>query len=229
METQLPIKYFINNKLFIQYVSFSLLKNDGSVLSDHPDSACFAIISTRTIHKDTAKIFIYHPKEYMGYGTESIERWIKDINEFGFPCSYIGSNNINHNFQINLSDFKYKCHLLTTLMLLRVLWEPIANKIPEIYFQMIDKNPNGDKFDYIQTAHKSLPTGYDSKTGHYHPTPTGHMATYSGNGKNVSKETLFKRYEESKIEVFHIHQPYDYKNPKGYTSITQNDKWNGDY
>lgn len=111
-----------------------------------------------------------------------------------------------YHFDIRFADFEYKSHFVSTLMFVRCLTESGICKIPEIYFQLMDKNPNADKFDMLQTAHKKEHYGN-----------INHMATHIQNGSNVSKETLLARYQACGVKV---------REHKGY-NIGQSDKWNG--
>ena len=185
--------YLTNNTSTQSYVFFKTLDRNGFVVKDYPNAPCFAQITNYGIDKSVASILIYHNKAQVPYSVESIERWMRDINEMGFPSNYIGSNDAHHNFQVNISDCEYKAHLLSTLMLTRALFEQGINLIPNQYFQEVDQNPDIDKFDLLQTIHK------DKKYMNH----GGHMIvscgySYGGNQNeyknNVTQETLFKRY-----------------------------------
>lgn len=106
-------------------------------------------------------------------------------------------NNVDqyYHFEIKLSDYKYKSHLVSALMLVRCLTETGICKVPEIYFQMLDANPNLDRFDALQTAHKKL---HDMNIS----ANSNHMITYRANSaNNVSMETLLKNYKNCGVEV----------------------------
>jgi hypothetical protein len=172
---------------------------------------------------------------------------IADINEMGFPCTFIeeqasetekqnqfidntthvhlidfaqkllrheqenssaGDNDRGHEhyyFEVKLKDFVHKSHFISTLMLIRCLTETGVCETPNIYFQLMDKDPSADKFDIMQTAHKN---SYGN---------INHKITYSGNGNNVKKEVLWARYEADGVG------PLEHK---GH-NLGQSEKWIG--
>lgn len=117
-----------------------------------------------------------------------------------------------YRFEIRLSDFKYKSHLISTLMLVRCLTETGICLVPDIYFEMLDKNPNLDKFDAIQTAHKDLNKRMSKHNYNYN-----HMITWVDNGSNVDRQTLLARYENCGHNVW----------TKEARNLGQTDKWRG--
>lgn len=120
-----------------------------------------------------------------------------------------------YRFEIKLGDYTYKSHLVSGLMLVRCLTESLICKVPGIYFEMVDKNPNLDKFQALQDAHKSLGSHdwYDSNRRHN----TNHMITHKDNGPNVTKEKLFKNYQACGVLTL---------DHKGH-NLGQLPKWNG--
>lgn len=208
-------KYYNKSANIINYVWFNLLDENGKIIKEYPNEACFASITSYGISKKVKTILIYHDKRSVPYSEKSINRWIDDVNEIGFPCAFIGSNETHYNFQINLCDYKYKVHLFSTLMFIRAIYEQGICLIPEIYFQLMDEHPNADKFDMIQTAHKSNAI----RLGGYSGANSGHMLTYKGNGDNVDSQTLFERFD-GEIDV------YCGKPGQWSGSVNCNDKWN---
>jgi len=66
--------------------------------------------------------------------------------------------------------------------------------IPDYYFQALDANPEANKFEELQKAHKHPELSYFN---------TNHTITDAGNGKaNVEKDELFKRFEKTGIKVY---------------------------
>lgn len=208
------MKYYDNKAKLTNYVWFKLLDKNGKLIKDYPKAACFAPITSFTIPENTDTILIYHEKKAVPYDESAIKRWIADINEMGFPCSFASPcqdcDPEHHYFRVKVEDLENKAHLLSTLMLIRAIYEDSICKVVEKYFQAIDENPDIDKFDLLQTAHKDL-------GGYAH---TGHMITHSYNGKNINRETLFKRYKEFKIKVL------DGK-PNEWQNIPQQQMWHG--
>ena len=200
-------------------VNFKLLDDNGCVIRSYSDEACFSNITYYAIPKRTAAILIHHSKDLVPYDVSAIERWINDLNEIGFPCAYIGSNAVEHNFQINIKDYKYKVHFISTLMLIRALYESGICMVPDIYFQLVDANPTIDKFDALQTAHKPTRSKKEFLSRWYN---TNHMVTYDGNGsgENVKKDTLFERYKDSKLDVLH-------GKDGDYFNLPQSPNWQG--
>jgi hypothetical protein len=174
------------------------------------------------MHKDTKIIHVYRSKKDMPYDVPEIKRWIDDLNELGFPCRFANDDvegddtkqekwaketikkdvraialrfirqgaaapvdpNKFYNFFVDIKDYDNKTHLFSTLTLIRMLSENYYDKVPELYFEMLDKDPKMDKLQAIQDAHKATNTN------------GGHCVTYSGNGSNVTRDKLFKRFEK---------------------------------
>ena len=70
-------------------VYFKLLDESGKVIRDYPGEACFSTITYALIPKGTAVVSIRHEKARVPYKVSEIKRWIADINEMGFPCSFV--------------------------------------------------------------------------------------------------------------------------------------------
>ena len=212
------VSYYKEDECPNNRVSFSLLDKNGDVLRKHEEAACFSILSQYSIPKDIRSIRIFHKKSLVPYNNKSVERWIADINEAGFPCSLIPAEKSGEDayvFEVNFKNFTYKAHLIHTLMLIRALYERYICVVPEIYFQMMDKNPSLDKFHAIQLAHR-----YDFKD---HPHSgwqnSNHMITYNGNGKPISYEKLLENYQSCR-KVY-------YGKPGEYQSLGYSGKWCG--
>lgn len=89
----------------------------------------------------------------------------------------------NYKFNVHLKHYHNKSHLFSTLTLIRMLSESTMSTIPEMYFQMMDADPNRDKFDAIQDAHKGPVSG------------GSHAITYKGNGNNVTRKRLMDTFK----------------------------------
>jgi len=229
------------------YVWFKLLDKAGKLLEDYPDAPCYGSIAHGFDDK-AAQIHVYHDKAKVPYDKACVERWIIDLNEMGFPCTFtseeesdIGkqekfvSATVNEgleemalgllrhgiepapasfNFFINVHDYENKNHLFSTLSLIRCLTESGICKVPEEYFKLMDAHPGMDKFEACQVAHKVV-TKRDKRYDPKDHANTGHMITYDGNGENISRDTLMKRFKERKINL----------RDEGYLKINAN--WNG--
>jgi len=120
----------------------------------------------------------------------------------------------HHNFWVNIRDYEDKNHFFSTLSLIRCLIQSGINKVPEEYFKLMDADPKLDKLEAVQNAHKIISKddmSYDPRVY----IQTGHMVTFDGNGQNVTKEQLLKRFAERKVNV----------RDTGYLRIHAN--WNG--
>ena len=243
-------KYYIDIPT-TNYVYFKLLDKSDKVIENCPNYPCYGSIAHGFNTKAT-KIHVYHEKTKVPYNTDCIKRWIADLNEMGFPCSFIedelpddtvkqtrhckdtvndglsnmallimrhgqqpdpGPNSF-HNFYVDLNQYENKNHLFSTLSLIRCLTETGICKVPEVYFGLMDAEPQRDKLDACQASHKIV----SSKEKKYDPMSyanTGHMVTYDGNGKNIAKEKLMERFKKEKIDL----------RDRGHLTINSN--WNG--
>lgn len=217
--TMLAAKYYNAATRVVSTVDYKLLDAVGNVNNEYNFAACFANISQATIPPEVDAILIHHKKELIPYNTESITRWINDINEIGFPCSYISHSDQNkdsvarsfdkrllcyenilskltncHCFFVKLDEYENKPHLVSTLMLIRALYERGICKVPDLYMQLMDNEPAADKLEILQVAHKT-PQTYEDYAN------SNHMVTFRGNGNNVKKETLFGRFKACNFGV----------------------------
>lgn len=68
------------------HVWFKLI-GAGELVEDFADAACFGVITHGFDHR-ADMVQVYHQKHWIPYDRTSIERWINDINEMGFPCFF---------------------------------------------------------------------------------------------------------------------------------------------
>lgn len=245
------MNYYLTDTLVSAYVNYKILDKYNNTIKDYSSSPCFSQITYGKIPSDATAIEIRHKISYVPYTVDSIKRWITDINECGFPCTFIEditsdstrqlecisstvfnpivdiaqklmfhqntevdvSDKEYYYFKILLSDFKYKSHFISTLMLIRTIFENYICRIPEIYFRMLDIDSSLDKFDSMQTAHKKL-------DDYSHNHNKNHMITFKGNGENITKTTLINRYKKC---GFKIMDGEEYINHY----LNQSSKWNG--
>jgi hypothetical protein len=229
------------------YVWFKLLDKAGKLLEDFPDHPCYGSIA-HGFDKKTRQIHVYHDKDKVPYDVACVKRWIADLNEMGFPCTFVEEEDtiagkqekfigttvnegledmalslLRHgneptpatfNFFVDLDDYNDKNYLFSTLSLIRCLTEGGICRVPEEYFKLMDESPNMDKFEACQAAHK-LVSKRDKPYDPKNYANTGHMVTFDGNGDNISRAELTKRFKEHKTNL----------RDKGYLKINAN--WNG--
>lgn len=186
-------------KLRSTYVSYTL---EGEDLSENkmardlfefdakPGSyeheGCFATITYYPVSKKIKSILVYQPVNTLAYAETEIRRWIADINEVGFPCT-IEEFSTTLKVRVNLENYTKKEHWVSTLYLIRVLWETGRNDVPDLYFQAMDDNPMADKLIEIQKAHKQYKGSYIG----------GHVGiTYKDIIINVTREEFLKNLED---------------------------------
>lgn len=199
------------------YAQIAAKAYDEEYIKKYPFYAMYGM------HKDTKSIHVYRSKAFMPYNVPEIKRWIDDLNEMGFPCRFVHEEvegddsrqekwakgtttkkdfedmalrfirhgaaapvdpNAYYNFFVDVKDYQNKSHLFSTLTLIRMLSECYYDKVPELYFEMLDKDPAMDKLQALQDAHRN-----GNANG-------GHCVTFEGNGKNVTRDKLFKRFEK---------------------------------
>ena len=198
--------YFDSSVRTHAYTSFQVLGENDGVLGNHNNAACFAAISAYTIPKTAKKVIFIREKSSSPYKEREVKRWADDLNEIGFLSKLIIEPD-RYLFEVDMSKYEYKEHLMSTLFLLRALFESGFNRVPEYYFQAMDKAPDSDKFIVIQRAHKKI-------------NMSGHMITGKDNGPDITKNTLFSRWKHSNKSVY-------YGKSSDYHRISYSDKWNG--
>lgn len=202
-------KYYDENraKNLSAYMWYRLLDKSGKVITNYANAACYGSISGGTIPKNTAVIDVYRERKLIPYNDEAIVRYVYDLNDMGFPVTLVSlpkTETGTIHFHVFLDNYDTKPHLISTLTLLRMMWEAGMAKTLDIYLQLMDKKPDADKLDMIQAAHKTKGSNANG----------GHSVTYNGNGGNVDRDTLFKRFSKG-IKV----------NANGYLGLTT--AWKG--
>jgi hypothetical protein len=118
-----------------------------------------------------------------------------------------------YNFFVNIHDYEDKNHMFSTLFLIRCLLESGINRVPEEYFKLMDVEPQRDKLEACQLAHKIV----SCKDKPYDPkcyANVEHMVTSDGNGENITQVALMERFAKCKVNV----------RDKGYLRVALN--WN---
>ena len=147
---------------------------------------CFAPITYNVIPSTAKRILIWRDVATLPYKYDFCVRWIAELNKLGFPCSICPALEENRVlFLVELADFQHKVHLNCTLQLVRFLTEIYICMIPDIYFNLLEKNTNLDPFHALQNANKML-SSYKETTFYN----SNHTCT-CGNKINVTKEELF--------------------------------------
>jgi len=83
-------KYFRQDRSKDAYISIRLLDKDGNVLNDYPAAGCHGVIKS-TMNPKTACINTYRKKSLLPYDPTEIQRWVDDLNEMGFPCTFLNN------------------------------------------------------------------------------------------------------------------------------------------
>lgn len=176
-----PVYKYFKGRDHDVYVTY-VFEGNGKT-TEHARQACYASIF-RQVPEWVKSILLKENMSRVGYDEPEIKRWIDDLNEMGFPCHLEG---VDETVRIRLvmDEFKSKVHLCSTLSLMRLLWEGYYSKIPEIYFTALDENPEADKIEVLQVAHKKGGAGQ------------GHCVTGTFNGTpNVERKLLLERLSE---------------------------------
>lgn len=197
---------FHNGRYTNTYVKYKVFNLDGSkvAMDNSYSNACYSAVTYSTkISNFYSKIETWFDLNKLPYSKTKVTEWTKEINNLGFPC-YLDFENKNSpktaNFTVKFSDFTKKLHLNCTLQLIRCLWEPGINHVPDIYFQLLEKYENppdlNERFILLQQAHNIINytkdiTGYSN---------TNHMITCYDNGVKdgfITLEEYKNRLKES--------------------------------
>lgn len=209
------MSYFDSNVPTHYQTSYDVVDDKGKVINEYRMAPCFSAISAYAIPKEAKKIVFIREKTSSPYKEKEIKRWVDDCNEIGFTSKLIVERD-RYLFEVDIGEYTYKEHLVATLMLVRSLFESGHNRVPECYFNIMDKEPNADKFIAIQRAHKE----YQNSNQHEYQN-SNHMITAKNNGPgNVTKATLFSRWKRSNTSVY-------VGENRSYHRTTYFDKWAG--
>src|ERR1035437_4907986 len=127
------VKNYFNEKTgTVASVWYHLLDDKNKIISRYDGQACFAGITSYTIPAAANTIHIFHKKNLVPYASKEVARWISDLNDMDFPISFLKDDESDqYNFEIKLNSYQYKAHLMSSLMLLRALWERGICKVPK--------------------------------------------------------------------------------------------------
>lgn len=175
------------------YINYSTKDNKGQV-KDYIHSACYAALTYYTFSPDIVEILTWQTVQQINYTEEEVIRWIKEINQMGFPCTYEGKeikSGESYIFKIDLKKYKYKAHMSSALMLIRYLMEDGIREFPRFYFKMRDTYPKVQKFKLMQAAHVLYAYARYANTNH----------TLRDSMPNtvLTKKEIFKRFTDSKV------------------------------
>lgn len=214
------MNYLDRNVALEAYISYREVMPDGRFVHVNEHVPCFYSMFQGGIQEGAVRFEFPHPRINIPYSNESIVRWIANLNEMGFPCSVeIGETCI---FKLELKDYKWKLHVMSTLMLLRLLTESGLVKMPELFFQKLDEDPTQDKFKLLQWVHKGAGLKYINRN---------HMVTHNGASRydnsgapnpDVTREELEENFEASGLGVYHSG-----RGDRDYRAV--NDAWWGNY
>jgi hypothetical protein len=193
------MKYMLHDNTTAS-VNYRAVGKGGKAIEDHPHAACFASFFNKSIPKDAVGIEFYGDRTLVPYSDESIARWVKALNDLEFPCAAELTKK-DYTFKICTSEYKHKLHILSTLMLLRLLNETYLVTLPEKFFLEQDEHPKSDAFKLLQKVHINKGDSY---------LPTGHMVTYHAGKydqyktKEVAHDELFDNFKASRMPLHHI-------------------------
>lgn len=188
--------YNDDGKNLTTYVNYRVYNKNGILINDVQDTSCFSSFTYYPIDDKVDKIVIYHNLSRIPYGKHTIEAWIQNLNELGFPCS-IEFDSYNALFTVKPSNFTKKFHFNSTLQLIRCLYESYICYVPEIYFSLISGKNLIDKFTAIQLAHLQLHGYKRGSMANYN-----HMITSKHNNlKPISIEEFKTRIEKSNYSM----------------------------
>lgn len=173
-------------------VSYYTINSFGRILQDYHRDHCFSAMSYDPIDKDADRLIVYHATLDCIYTEEEVKRWVEDVSEMGFSIEYLGID-FHHSlpsyrFLLNFSDYRYKVHLTSALILLRYLFEDYIEVMPKHYFGLVEAAPELDKFKLMQMVHIYLINEPYANTNH---------TLRRGAAFHLkSKESVWKRIEE---------------------------------
>lgn len=154
------VRYRLGKQFYGIHVRFCYA-NDNEVLERHSNS-CFVHFVSRQACKGTTKILFNVPIQYTDYNEEHIQRWITEMNKFGFPFYLRDKDKDDYIFEVKFSDYSKKIEVFLALNLIRYLFEGEKTIVPELYFNYIDEGKS--PIEAMQLAHKVdrdyMPSGH---------------------------------------------------------------------
>lgn len=197
--------YFRGERSLTQdWVTYFVTDIDNNILHKAQGAACFSYFFHNAMNKSAANVYLAHPTQKMAYDESEIQRYAADLSGMGFKFTWLGEWGESTIFQIKLEDMETKDQFCSTLTLIRTLFESNSARVPEQYFRMLDENPEVDKFQALQNAHRKI-CPY-----------SGHSVIGDYSSKNITLEILFQRFKERNMTPF----------TTGYVSL--NTCWAGD-
>ncbi len=162
-----------NNNMWSTYnIAGNLIEDGGDI--------CFAFISYKGSYlaPEIASITIKFSTNYSPYDEAEIKRYLKDVASWGFACRYIGIIDDSYHVQVPIYDAKHtyyskKDHLLSTLTMIRYLYEYQFKHLVQRYFDICAAvGPQKvNTFYAFQMAHQAITGGGHSLfISHTNPT-----------------------------------------------------------
>lgn len=192
-------KYFKTPRVNICSVNFKILDAQQKIVLSE-SASCYSTVTYGKVSTNYKQLLTLIREETCPYDEQTVKRWLNDLNEFGFPCEYLGIDHDTYQVMINFDDFKnVRVHMTSTLMLIRALLESKINRVPDVYFTLLDESKDLDlngKFRLLQKAHVMVYTEDNYAN-------CNHMVKYDGDicdhikiMDNIfsSKETLTNHY-----------------------------------
>lgn len=199
---------------------YKLINKKGVVVSDYPTEACYSRIMSSKVDESVSKIVVYHPVELTPYTEKECAEWIKIISELGFTVKYKGANSkiyktpLNHHvFIIDISkgNNEQRAYCLSTLTLIRYLYEEFLCKIPKKYMTLLKKyklTSKDDKFQLIGYCHRFVEA--------------------NGNSNHALQSCFYKKYRSISLSTFE-HRIKEFKKFNMYVQkrISLHELWKG--
>lgn len=214
MSKNIQIKSYYNNNIrTTNLVSSKLLDSSHNIIENFRNRICFSDITYHRINKQTKFIVVYHSLKQIPYSKTIIKQWIKELNILGFPCSVeFNKKEPLAEFTIRLSDYQKKIHVSITLQLIRYLTETYICRLPELYFQELDKLkvnnivPSIDKkYEILQNIHVLA-----DKNRKCYGLNTNHTITETGNFDHQNPLTQKEIMNRICAEKAGVYDKWDY-------------------
>ena len=196
-------------------INYVELSKRNCIVNRYAETACYFKIFTRGVEKRTKEIVCYQKK--INVNNEQAAKWVEEINSLGFPCEYLGTENIPekyakvkipegyHVFIVKVAKYEYINHMASTLTLLRYLYEYPFEEIVRDYLSYRIKYPTKNKFKLLQLAFLATRRG------------NGHTLHQRGNGVFATKTEILNSLKQGNsiyLGGTSLHARWDIKSPR---------------
>lgn len=139
------------------YLSYQCLDKAGVVILDARDEACFArifsVYGEAAIPIGTRFIDVIKPLEKVPYDPPAIILFCMELTKMGLSMECLIENS-RMRIRVDLENYLNRIHVKAALILTRCIWETGICLVADNYFEMIEREPDVDKFIILQRAHK---------------------------------------------------------------------------